>query len=197
MMSFMERWTIRELAAKVAAALDESGYEAPDNGQIAAIPSARTIRYYTALGLLDRPADMRGRTALYDRRHLAQLVAIKQLQVEGKPLAEIQSTLAGAAPSDVERIARLPEGGARAERTTSERDARFWMAEPAEPAEPEPAEPEPEPEPAQTAEPAADTTHQTIELAPGLLLVVDLREHPRPSARALQHAAAAITAALR
>lgn len=178
----MDRWTLRELASQVAAALQQSGYEAPDNGQIAAVPSARTIRYYTSLGLIDRPAEMRGRTALYDRRHLAQLLAIKQLQVAGKPLAEIQSMLAGAAPAEIERIAKLPEGeGSRAE-PEPERDATFWMAEPAEPD-------------GTAAGTAARETHETIELAPGLLLVVDRRQHPR-RARALQRAAEAIDAAL-
>jgi hypothetical protein len=72
------QWTIRELAAEVAAQLER--YDAADNGQVRAVPDERSIRYYTTLGLIDRPAAMRGRTALYGRRHLAQLVAIKRLQ---------------------------------------------------------------------------------------------------------------------
>ncbi|MDB4960233.1 MAG: hypothetical protein JWP01_232 [Myxococcales bacterium] len=60
------------------------------NGQIRSVPDERTIRYYGSLGLLDRPA-MRGRTALYGLRHLAQVVAIKRLQQAGRSLAEIQA----------------------------------------------------------------------------------------------------------
>src|SRR6478736_4958545 len=85
-------WTLRELAAEVAAQL-ERNYAATDNGQVRAVPDERSIRYYSTLGLIDRPASMRGRTALYGRRHLAQLVAIKRLQAVGKPLAEIQRLL--------------------------------------------------------------------------------------------------------
>ena len=61
----------------------------PANGQIRAVPDERNIRYYTTLGLLDRPLAMRGRTALYGVRHVAQVVAIKRLQAAGKSLAQI------------------------------------------------------------------------------------------------------------
>src|SRR5439155_1576002 len=59
--------------------------------QVRAVPDERTIRYYAAIGLLDRPAAMRGRTAIYGARHLAQVVAIKRLQAAGRSLAEIQA----------------------------------------------------------------------------------------------------------
>jgi DNA-binding transcriptional MerR regulator len=85
-------WTLTELVDEAAAALAK--LPAPDNGQIRAVPDERSLRYYTTLGLLDRPAAMRGRTALYSRRHLAQVVAIKRMQQTGKSLAEIQSILA-------------------------------------------------------------------------------------------------------
>src|SRR5262245_17055321 len=52
---------------------------------------------------------MRGRTALYARRHLEQLVAIKRLQAEGLSLAEIQARLAGIAPKELRALARVPE----------------------------------------------------------------------------------------
>jgi DNA-binding transcriptional MerR regulator len=83
-------WTIRELSREVEVRL--AGEDVPVNGQVRAVPDERSIRYYTTLGLLDRPA-LRGRTALYGQRHLAQLIAIKRLQAEGKPLAEIQRIL--------------------------------------------------------------------------------------------------------
>ncbi|MBP9087223.1 MAG: MerR family transcriptional regulator [Kofleriaceae bacterium] len=80
-------WTLSELTAEVArhiAALPE-----PANGQVRAVPDERNIRYYTTLGLLDRPLAMRGRTALYGARHAAQVVAIKRMQAAGKSLAQI------------------------------------------------------------------------------------------------------------
>ena len=81
--------TIDELSVAVAAALEE-GYAGAPNARVREVPDPRTIRYYTTLGLIDRPAEMRGRTAFYGRRHLLQLVAIKKLQARGRSLAEIQ-----------------------------------------------------------------------------------------------------------
>src|SRR3954468_4983626 len=100
-------WTIDELGAAVTAALAE-GHDGAPNGRVRDVPDRRTIRYYTTLGLLDRPAEMRGRTALYGRRHLLQLVAIKRLQVEGRSLAQIQQQLVGLTTAALEELARLP-----------------------------------------------------------------------------------------
>jgi DNA-binding transcriptional MerR regulator len=87
-----ETWTIAELCAEVATVLGRD-YRGASNGQVRAVPDERGVRYYNTLGLLDRPLAMRGRTALYGRRHLAQVVAIKRMQEAGKSLAEIQATL--------------------------------------------------------------------------------------------------------
>lgn len=116
------QWTLRELTAEVAAQL-ERNYEAADNGQVRAIPDERSVRYYTTLGLLDRPAAMRGRTALYGLRHVAQLVAIKRLQGLGKSLAEIQPLLSTVDDDTLSRISGvvLP----RAPRRREQR-AAFW-----------------------------------------------------------------------
>ena len=83
-------WTIRELRQQIEQAL--AGDEAPANGQVRAVPDERSIRYYTTLGLIDRPT-LRGRTALYGRRQLAQVITIKRWQGEGRSLAEIQQQL--------------------------------------------------------------------------------------------------------
>lgn len=83
-----ETWTLPELVAEAASWI--ATLPAPKNGQVRAVPDERTIRYYAAQGLLDRPAAMRGRTALYNRRHLAQVIAIKRLQSAGHSLAAIQ-----------------------------------------------------------------------------------------------------------
>lgn len=122
----MSDWTIAELTERCAAALADR--DAPDSGRVRAIPDERAVRYYTTLGLLDRPT-LRGRTALYGPRHLAQLVAIKREQARGASLAEIQRTLptlddaALAALAGVE-VAPAPRPTARAE---------FWRARPATP----------------------------------------------------------------
>jgi len=100
-------WTIDELGAQVALALSID-YDGAPNSRVRDIPDRRSIRYYTTLGLLDRPAEMRGRTALYGRRHLRQLVAIKRLQSRGLSLAAVQEQLLGLDDAALRRLARLP-----------------------------------------------------------------------------------------
>ncbi|WAS97999.1 helix-turn-helix domain-containing protein [Nannocystis punicea] len=115
-------WTIRELGRQAEQRLASD--EAPANGQVRAVPDERSIRYYTTLGLLDRPT-LQGRTALYGPRHLAQLIAIKRLQAEGKSLAEIQRllpTLDDATLARLSGVALHP-----APRTAGRRD--FWRHE--------------------------------------------------------------------
>lgn len=101
-------WTLEELRAH-AAALLEAEEIASGSGRIRAIPDERTLRYYTTLGLLSGPALLKGRKAFYDRKHLAQVVAIKRLQALGMSLAQIQQELAGATPREMESMARLPK----------------------------------------------------------------------------------------
>src|SRR5919197_2486679 len=100
-------WTLAELTDRVAEAL-AVGYRGQRSGRVRDVPDQRAIRWYTTLGLVDRPGAMRGRTALYGRRHLLQLVAIKRLQAAGRTLAEVQEELAAASDERLERIARLP-----------------------------------------------------------------------------------------
>jgi DNA-binding transcriptional MerR regulator len=100
-------WTLAELTDRVAAAL-AVGYQGQSSGRIRDLPDQRAIRWYTTLGLVDRPGAMRGRTALYGRRHLLQLVAIKRLQAAGRTLAEVQGELAAASDERLERVAGLP-----------------------------------------------------------------------------------------
>src|SRR5947209_15683807 len=132
-------WTIDELGTRTALALSVD-YEGAPNGRVRDVPDRRTIRYYTTLGLLDRPAEMRGRTALYGRRHLLQLVAIKRLQARGLSLAELQQRLLGLPDAALEEIACLPADMAAAtgqprpdEPEAPPRDGEFWKAAPAPP----------------------------------------------------------------
>src|SRR5690348_2193651 len=127
-------WTLDELGARVALALAEN-YGGQANGRVREVPDRRTIRYYTTLGLIDRPADMRGRTALYGRRHLLQLVAIKRLQTHGLSLAEIQARLVGITTSGLQKLAQLPadfDAGENAKPQAAARRERFWNTAPAD-----------------------------------------------------------------
>lgn len=127
-----ETWTLTELVGETAARI--AALPPPKNGQVRAVPDDRTIRYYGSIGLLDRPLAMRGRTALYGRRHLAQVVAIKRLQSTGRSLAEIQElwpTL------DDVSLARM--SGVEVTPTQRRTRSEFWKREPA--ASPEPIMP--------------------------------------------------------
>ncbi len=127
------QWTIDELGAQVALALT-TDYPGPPNQRVREVPDRRTIRYYTTLGLIDRPAEMRGRTAFYGPRHLWQLVAIKRLQARGLSLAEIQERLVGQTDATLRRLAQLPRGEAwtpPAAAGPQRRTEAFWTAAPA------------------------------------------------------------------
>lgn len=160
-------WTIDELGAEVALALCVD-YASQPNGQVSDIPNRRSIRYYTTLGLIDRPAAMRGRTALYGRRHLLQIVAIKRLQLGGLSLAAVQQKLAVATDEKLAEIALLPaadeEGGkARPAVPVSEPERRndgpsFWRTEPA---------------PVTTAEPAVAPILPAVRLVEGVTLLIE------------------------
>ncbi|MGW5684719.1 MerR family transcriptional regulator [Nonomuraea sp. NPDC003754] len=100
-----ETWTISELAERAAEHLRASGQQV--NGRVREVPSERLIRWYATIGLLDPPLTRRGRVALYGRRHLLQLVAIKRMQADGSSIAEIQVALAGATDTMLARAAHL------------------------------------------------------------------------------------------
>jgi len=195
-------WTLSELVAVGAAR--SAALPAPTNGQVRAVPDERTVRYYGSIGLLDRPLAMRGRTALYGRRHLAQVVAIKRLQTMGRSLAEIQAlwpTLDDATLARMSGIELPPAARAPARR-------EFWKAEPAVAAPPA-AEPAPtvappaafDPE-APAAPPAAAApapVELRVELAPGVSISIAMSDDLAVSTadvRAIRAAAAPLMAEL-
>jgi DNA-binding transcriptional MerR regulator len=133
-------WTLDELGQQVEHALAVD-YVGQPSGRVRDVPDRRTIRFYTTLGLIDRPAAMRGRTALYGRRHLLQVVAVKRLQAQGLSLAEVQARLVGLTDATLQELARLPPDGAPASapplpNSQGRRDGRFWGESPADPPEP-------------------------------------------------------------
>jgi DNA-binding transcriptional MerR regulator len=148
-----ELWTLEQLPERVAALLGD-GYGGQANGRVRELPNGRAIRWYTTIGLVDRPAGSRGRVALYGWRHVLQLAAIKRLQAQGKSLAEIQEALLGASdeqlvdvakPADsaepskpaesaesAESAASVPETTAgEAAETTPKKTRPFWRQAPA------------------------------------------------------------------
>jgi DNA-binding transcriptional MerR regulator len=167
---------LNELVEEAAAQL--ARVPAPENGQVRAVPDERNLRYYTTLGLLDRPTAMRGRTALYGPRHLAQVVAIKRLQSSGKSLAEIQTILSSIDDATLTRLSGVSVP--RSERAPTR--GAFWRTPTAASAPP--------PEPAPAPPPRSCLR---IPLAPGVELLVDA---PHDSVVDLQAVATAASALL-
>jgi DNA-binding transcriptional MerR regulator len=96
--------SLEELSSEVALLLEEySLLGAQQDHRVSASPDVRTIRYYTTLGLLDRPS-MEGRQARYGRRHLLQLLAIKALQGISLPLSQVQARLYGRSDEELEHL---------------------------------------------------------------------------------------------
>jgi DNA-binding transcriptional MerR regulator len=104
------RFPIDDLRTLVARALQVGSYSPAESKRIRAVPDTRTIRYYTTLGLIDRPAEMRGRTAFYEPRHVMQLVAIKRLQAANQTLSDVQARLVGITKTQLTKLADLPDG---------------------------------------------------------------------------------------
>jgi len=84
-------WNARGLAAHATALVDAAAMR-PTNAAARAAPSARSVRFYVASGLLDRPEGT-GTAATYNYRHLLQLLLIKIRQREGLTLDKIKTEM--------------------------------------------------------------------------------------------------------
>jgi DNA-binding transcriptional MerR regulator len=71
------------------------------------IPSERTIRFYTANKLVDKPVATDGAHARYGYRHLLQVLSIKYLQSQYLPLVKIRSLVENVSNRDLELL--IPE----------------------------------------------------------------------------------------
>jgi DNA-binding transcriptional MerR regulator len=181
-----DSWTLSALVAEVERRI--AALPAPRNGQVRAIPDERTIRYYGTIGLLDRPSAMRGRTALYGRKHVAQIIAIKRLQSMGRSLAEIQGLWPTLDDHTLARMSgvELPSPSKPAVR------AAFWKRE---------APPGVEPAMPPGALRSASPVELRVELAPGAALALSVDEGAAVTltpadVRALRAAAAPLLAEL-
>lgn len=128
-------WTMDELVERVGEAL-AAEYPGAPNGRVRDVPDRRAIRWYTSIGLVDRPLGMRGRTALYGPRHLQQLVAIKRRQAEGRSLAQIQVEFTWLSPDMLIEVSQVPPHLLAADGPETDDAAvghrpRFWAHQPA------------------------------------------------------------------
>src|SRR6267142_389823 len=114
-----------ELSKRVAEELAERGLlGAATDARVSAAPDARTVRYYTTLGLLDRPK-IEGRQARYGERHLLQLLAIKALQAVDLPLAEIQQRLYARSDAELKAMVEALTAEAREHAAARKLEAPF------------------------------------------------------------------------
>jgi len=116
-------WNARGLAAHVTALVDAAGMR-PTNASARAAPSARSVRFYVANGLLDRPEGT-GTSATYNYRHFLQLLAIKVRQREGQTLDAIKQEMQQVTGDALERrLAQslAPALGAGADTTRARED---------------------------------------------------------------------------
>lgn len=161
----MQGVNIAGLAAWGQQLISRLGWEEGDSRRVTWTPTPRLIRYYTTLGLLDRPAGFQGRTALYGPRHLLQVLAIKRLQLDGKTLEAIQPLLLGRTDEGLAALLGLtlplPAPGAPEPATTAPaRPAAFWQEVPA------PRTPAPPDRP-------QGRTVTSLEPIPGLQVLID------------------------
>lgn len=138
---------VAEVASRLLGDLEQA------SGRVREVPDVRTLRYYTTLGLLDRPARMEGRTAFYGSRHVQQVVAIKTLQAQGATLSEVQATLLGAPQAQLDRLAPLPKELPHTAPAPAASAEGFWRRRPSGA------------EPMRTGAVAATTTQATAQVA--------------------------------
>jgi DNA-binding transcriptional MerR regulator len=160
-----EPWTLEQLSDRVADLLSDD-YDGQQSGRVRELPNGRTIRWYTTIGLVDRPLATRGRVALYGRRHALQLATIKRLQAKGLTLAEIQEQLLGVTD---EQLARIAHAEARfytdPSNSVESRFAReFWRTHP---------EPATVTDPDNTVDNTVDIVFQAVRLGDSVTIVLD------------------------
>jgi DNA-binding transcriptional MerR regulator len=124
-----------ELVERVREAL-AAEYSGAGDGRIRDVPDRRAIRWYTTIGLVDRPLGMRGRSALYGPRHLQQLVAIKRQQAAGRSLSQIQGDFTWLSDDGLAELSGVPErllvtDGPEPDDAADDRHMRFWARQPA------------------------------------------------------------------
>lgn len=127
-------WKLEELAEKSQYFLGQEG----ESNRIQWTPNGRQIRYYTTLGLLDKPHGGRGQGVTYGPKHLLQLIAIKRLQHQGLKLSDIQSMLTGLSSRKLTELLGYPQDWlSQTEETPSpdnqeqpRRESDFWTTIP-------------------------------------------------------------------
>lgn len=119
-------WSLEELSQLSQAEMERRRIPTP-GGRVSQVPTTRTIRYYTSLGLVDRPLAYDGGLAQYGPRHLLQLLAIKVLQAEYLPLPEIQKQLYGRSEDELRQLIEAATRSEAAESKTARPKVESWL----------------------------------------------------------------------
>ena len=142
--------------------------------RVTAFPTERTIRFYTANKLVDKPVVREGSHPRYGYRHLLQVLSIKYLQSQYLPLVKIRSLVENVSNRDLELL--IPEispvtathrGIAREDRAVVE-NSFLPQAFPFSPRQPAVEAPPVEP----LGDGAIANTWRRIEVGPGIELHV-------------------------
>lgn len=177
-------WTLEELTRRVADATQRLGLSQV-NGQVADVPNARAIRWYTSTGLVRRP-QQRGRVAYYGKAHLRELVAIKRLQSQGLTLEQVQQQLLGKSDDDVRVLAGVPDDVEADTAVDVDADAgrvggdvrSFWAAEVADAVFSGALDVTGLPEPAAVTAPAGETRVAVTDPSSGVTVVLPTTTRP-------------------
>lgn len=94
-------WNLRDLSALCGGILARSGVR-PINAAATERPNERTVRYYVTPGLV-APPEGTGTAAVYNYRHLLQVLFIKLRQMEGATLSSINEEVQGLTGDTIER----------------------------------------------------------------------------------------------
>ena len=169
-----QKWTVEELVELSSKLLPEDG----GSRRVRWNPNPRLIRYYTTLGLLDRPSGSRGQIVHYGARHLLQLLTVKVLQAEGLPLQEIQEKLYGKSDEELQDVSGLPSDWLEhvlhdlPEKAEPDRST-FWQQRE-------------ETTPPEQGHEVIELPLQGIELATGMTLLLDRRIFPNVDLKKLR-----------
>jgi DNA-binding transcriptional MerR regulator len=94
-----------------------------ERGSVSELPDERTVRYYSAEGLLSPPEARQGTASVYGYGHLLQLLVIKRLQADGLPIRKIKEMVEGKSERELEQLIEVesaPRPAAAAKNSATE-----------------------------------------------------------------------------
>lgn len=105
-----ERLSLADVASLVNARLDELETRQPTRRAVERV-DGRTVRFYTAKGVIEPPV-REGRNAWYSARHVLALLAVKACQSRGLSLTQITALVRDASDASLQRLIEASANGA-------------------------------------------------------------------------------------